>query len=66
MGMKKLPTRKSLQIEFADLLTAKKSDYAELKKIREELRDLAVHKANYEELRHLEQMEMRKEKEHDR
>ena len=66
MGMKKLPSRKSLQIEFADLLTAKKSDYAELKKIREELRDLAVHKANYEELRHLEQMEMRKEKEHDR
>ena len=66
MGVKKLPTRKSLNVEFADLLAAKKSDYAELKKIREELRDLAVHKANYEELRHLEQMEMRKEKEHDR
>ena len=66
MGVKKLPTRKSLQIEFADLLAAKKSDYAELKKLREELRDLAVHKANYEELRHLEQMEMHKEKEHDR
>ena len=66
MGVKKLPTRKSLQIEFADLLAAKKTDYAELKKVREELRDLAVHRANYEELRHLEQMELHKEKERDR
>ena len=66
MGVKKLPTRKSLQIEFADLLAAKKSDYAELKKVRDELRDLAIHKANYEELRHLEQMELHKEQERDR
>lgn len=32
MGVKKLPTVKSLQVEFADLLTAKKEAYAELKK----------------------------------
>lgn len=66
IGVKKLPTRKIIQAEFAELLTGKKSDYAELKRVREELRDLTVHKANYEELRHLEQMELRKEKEHDR
>ena len=48
--MKKLPTVKSLQVEFADLLSEKKSAYAELKKLREELRELTVHTANYEEL----------------
>ena len=66
MGVKKLPTVKSLQVEFADLLTAKKEAYAELKKVRDELRDITVHKANYEELRDLEEREKRKEKEHGR
>ena len=66
MGVKKLPTIKSLQVEFADLLTAKKDAYAELKKVRDELRDLSVHKANYEELRDLEEREQRKAKEHGR
>ena len=66
MGVKKLPTVKSLQVEFADLLTAKKEAYAELKKVRDELRDLTVHKANYEELRDLEEREKRKEKEYGR
>ena len=66
MGVKKLPTVKSLQVEFADLLTAKKEAYAELKKVRDELRDLSVHKANYEELRDLEEREKRKEKEYGR
>ena len=66
MGVKKLPTRKTLQSEFSELLSTKKTDYAQLKKVREELCDLAVHKANYEELLHLEQVEQHKEKEHDR
>ena len=66
MGVKKLPTVKSLQVEFADLLKAKKEAYAELKKVRDELRELTVHKANYEELRNLAEREKRKEKEHGR
>lgn len=66
MGVKKLPTIKSLQVEFADLLAAKKDAYAELKKVRDELRDLSVHKANYEELRDLEERKQRKAKEHGR
>ena len=53
LGLKKLPTVKSLQVEFADLLTAKKAAYAERKKVRDELRELSIHKANYEELRDL-------------
>ena len=66
MGVKKLPTVKSLQVEFSELLTTKKEAYAELKKVRDELRDLSIHKANYEELRDLEEREERKEKEHGR
>ena len=62
LGVKKLPTIKSLQVEFAEQLAAKKEAYAELKKVRDELRDLTVHKANYEELRDLEEREKRKEK----
>ncbi len=66
MGVKKLPTVKSLQAEFAQLLSEKKEAYAELKKIRDELREVAIHKANYEELRNLEEREKQKEKEHGR
>ncbi len=66
LGVKKLPTVKSLQVEFADLLTAKKEAYAELKRVRDELRDVAVHTANYEELRDLAERDPRKEKEHGR
>ena len=66
LGLKKLPTVKSLQVEFAEKLAEKKEAYAELKKVRDELRDLTVHKANYEELRGLEEREKRKEKEHGR
>ena len=65
-GVKKLQTVKRLQVEIADLRTAKKEAYAELKKVRDELRDLTIHKANYEELRDLEEREKRKEKEHGR
>ena len=32
LGVKKLPTVKSLQVEFAELLTVKKEAYAELKR----------------------------------
>ena len=66
LGVKKLPTIKSLQVEFAELLSTKKTAYADLKKIRDELRELSVHKSNYEELRDLEEREERKEKERGR
>ncbi len=53
MGVGKLPTVKSLQAEFAALLTEKQSSYAQLTAVRKELRELTVHKANYEELLNL-------------
>jgi len=66
LGVKKLPTVKSLQVEFADKLKEKKEAYAELKKVRDELRDLTVHTANYKELRDLAERDPRQEKEHGR
>ena len=66
MGVKKLPTVKSLQVEFAERLSAKKIAYADLKKVRDEMRELSIHKANYEELRDLEEREDRKEQERGR
>ncbi len=46
LGLKKLPTVKSLQEEFSTLLTDKKAAYAEYRKAQDEMRELAVHKAN--------------------
>ena len=50
LGAKKLPTVKSIQAEFARLLTEKKQAYAELKKLRQEVKQLSIHKANCEAL----------------
>lgn len=66
LGVKKLPTIKSLQVEFAEKLAEKKEAYADLKKVRDELRDLTVHTANYEELRDFAERDPRKGKEHGR
>ncbi len=66
LGVKKLPTVKSLQVEFTELLSAKKTAYADLKNLRDEMRELSIHKANYEELRDLEEREDRKEQERGR
>lgn len=60
--VKKLPTVKSLQVEFAKKLTEKKEAYAELKKVRDELRGLTVHTANCEELHDLAERDLRKSK----
>ena len=49
-GLKKLPTVKSLQAEYSDLLVQKKLDYAALAKAREEARQLQIYKANAEML----------------
>ena len=46
LGLKKLPTVKSLQEEWNKLLSQKKEDYAEYKKSESEMRELTVHAAN--------------------
>ena len=48
--IKKLPTVKSLQAEYATLLEGKKKDYAEYRRSREEMRELLAAKANVDRL----------------
>lgn len=50
LGIKKLPTVKSLQAEYAQLLEGKKKDYAKYRRSREEMRELLAAKANVDRL----------------
>lgn len=50
LGLKKLPTVKSLNAEYAELMEKKKKAYAEYRKARDEMRDLQIHKANVDTL----------------
>ena len=45
-GLKKLPTVRSLNEEFARLLAEKKTAYAEYHRAQEQMRELLIHKAN--------------------
>ena len=49
-GLKKLPTVKGLQAEYAALLVEKKSAYAEYRKARDEMKELLTVKANVDRL----------------
>ena len=46
MGIKKLPTVKSLSAEYAELLTEKKKAYSEYREARDEMKELLLVKAN--------------------
>lgn len=48
--MKKLPSVKSLQAEYSQLLTDKKAAYGEYRQGREEMRELLTVKANVDSL----------------
>lgn len=50
LGVKKLPTVKSLQAEYAALLEQKKKAYGEYRRARDEMRELLTHKANVDRL----------------
>ena len=49
-GLQKLPTVKSLQAEYAQLLSEKKSMYADYRKARDEMRSLQTAKANVDRI----------------
>lgn len=66
LGMKKLPTVRSLQDEYAKLLTGKKAAYAEYRAARDEMKDLLVHKANVDRILGNDERKMEMEKGHDR
>ena len=63
MGIKKLPTVKSLQAEYASLLSEKKKLYPEYSGTRQEMRDLQMAKANVSRLLGYDEKEPEKEKE---
>lgn len=64
-GLEKLPTLKSLQKEYSDLLSRKKDIYPEYRKLREEMKDLLTVKANVDRLLNMEaQPEKEKHKKH--
>ena len=51
LGVKKLPTVKSLQEEYAKLLAEKKAAYAAYRRSRDEMRELLLHKQNVDRFR---------------
>lgn len=61
LGVKKLPTVKSLQTEYAELLAEKKDAYTDYRKARNEMKELLVVKANINRLLDKDREEERKE-----
>lgn len=64
MSVKKLPTVKSLQAEYAALLAEKKTAYADYRKARDEMKELLTVKANVDHLLDPDRREAEKEREH--
>ena len=64
--VKKLPSVKSLQEEYAKLLAEKKAAYAEYRRSRDEMRELLLHKQNVDRMLGKNEREEEKKKEHDR
>ena len=50
LGLKKLPTIKALNAEYAELLAEKKAAYADYRKAREEMKELLTAKANIDRI----------------
>ena len=65
MGIQKLPTVKSLQEEYAKLLSEKKAAYADYQQARDEMRELLTHRANVDKILGESERETEKEKEHE-
>ena len=63
LGLKKLPTVKSLQAEYAALLSEKKAAYAEYRQARDEMKKLLTYRANAEKILGKDAYEAGKQKE---
>ena len=67
LGVTKLPTVKSLQAEYAELLAKKKAAYTEYRTAREEMKELLLHKSNIDRMLEREEVtydEQKKKHEH--
>lgn len=65
LGVKKLPTVKTLQAEYTDLLLQKKKAYGQYHAAKKEMQDILTAKANIDRLLGLEQEQKAKEKSQD-
>lgn len=66
LGVRKLPTVRSLQDEYAKLLSGKKAAYAEYRVIRNEMKELLIHKNNIDHILGPDERKSEIEKGHDR
>ncbi|MBR1708511.1 MAG: relaxase/mobilization nuclease domain-containing protein [Clostridia bacterium] len=57
LGLKKLPTVKSLYAEYSELLAQKKAAYAKYHDIKKEQRELLIHRANVERILEIDRAE---------
>ena len=57
LGLKKLPTVKSLQAEYSKLLARKKAAYAQYHDLKKEQRELLIHRANVERILEIDRAE---------
>ena len=66
LGVKKIPKVKDLNEEYAELLSGKKTAYAEYRKLRDEAQELAIAESNLSSLFEAEREEQnrQREKEH--
>jgi hypothetical protein len=65
LNVKKLPTVKSLQVEYAALLLEKKAIYTDYRQARDEMKELLTVKANVNRLLGTDGRAVEKEKEHE-
>lgn len=65
LGVKKLPTVKSLQIEYAALLAEKKAAYVDYRKARDEMKELLTVKTNVDLLLGTDRRDAEKGKDHE-
>ena len=63
LGVKKLPTVRSLQTEYAELLAEKKNAYADYRQARDEMKELLTVKANVDRLMGYDEKQPEKEQE---
>ena len=66
LNLQKLPTIKSLNDEFTELVRQKKSLYAEYSSARDEMRELLIHKSNVEKIFGADENLSEKKTEHER
>ena len=66
LGVKRPPSVKSLQEEYAKLLSEKKAAYAEYRRSRDEMRELLLHKQNVDRMLGKNERSEEKKQEHDR